>query len=731
MQLHDDTPKYIHSRSFTQSNIDHFKDCLHHTNWNDILNDQMATSSYSNFSVKFSDIYNRCFPLRRKRICKANGTPHKPWISKAILRSIRRKDKLYRKYRSSQTDSNKRALSVYKNKLTTVIRAAKKRYYCDLLNIHKRDLKKTWQVLNDLLGNNRKKTLPDSFVIDGSVVSDPQHIADGLNDFFVNIGPKLACNIPQTTNKFSDFLTSVPAPIHSLFLSPTDDEEIADICSKIKSGTSSGHDEIKPDIVKAAVDLIKKPLCHVFNLSISSGIVPDELKVARVVPIFKSGDPTMCNNYRPISVLSVFSKIFETIIHKRLYGFLNKLNLLHKCQFGFRKNHSSFMALLEAYDKIISDLDKGYHSLGIFLDLSKAFDTIDHRILLAKLQHYGVRGRAFEWFESYLTNRTQYITFKDHRSSLRTIQCGVPQGSVLGPLLFIIFLNDIAFSSDKLSFITYADDTNVIISNPNLSDLIDEVNNELCNLSVWFKSNKLSLNINKTNYMVFKNRYSNRNYNDLDIYIDGVKLSRVSCTKFLGVIVDDSLTWTNHTSNVVNIMSKYCGILYRLKDVLPSETLLSLYNTLVLPHLTYCNIIWGDPNNTNLHLIYFKQKKIVRICTNSQWLTHSSPLFKKLNILTIYDIHKLIIGSFMYNYTFNKLPINFTDYFTQNNAIHNYPTRISHKYRPHVFKSNLARNTIRRQGPLLWNTLNDDLKNTKTVNVFKRKYKTHLISYYI
>ena len=182
------------------------------------------------------------------------------------------------------------------------------------------------------------------------------------------------------------------------------------------------------------------------------------------------------------------------------------------------------------------------------------------------------------------------------------------EGSILGPLLSIIFLNDISLSLGRFNFIGYAGDTNVIISHSNLNDLITIVNHELDNLSVWFKANKLSLNIRKTNYIIFKNRHSNRVYNDIDICIDGINIFRVSRTKFLRVIFDESLTWSNHISNVVNIVSKYSGILYRLKRVLPSDTLFSLYNTLVFPHLCYCNLICADSNNTNLHLVHHKKE---------------------------------------------------------------------------------------------------------------------------
>ena len=209
-----------------------------------VINDESPTSAYSKFITKFVGLYNRSFPVRSKRVSRAKGIPRKPWITKAILKSIGRKDKLFRKYKSSPTASNKLALSVYRNKLTSLIRASKKTYFCNLLDMHKSDLKKTWGVLNDLLGDKRKKKLPDSFVINGSNVSDPQQIADGFNDFFSNIGPNLASKIPSTPTTFNDFLTSAPSPMHSLFLSPTDDAEIIDICSSLKSGTSSGFDDI-------------------------------------------------------------------------------------------------------------------------------------------------------------------------------------------------------------------------------------------------------------------------------------------------------------------------------------------------------------------------------------------------------------------------------------------------------------------------------------------------------
>ena len=217
------------------------------------------------------------------------------------------------------------------------------------------------------------------------------------------------------------------------------------------------------------------------------------------------------------------------------------------------------MAILEAYNKITSSIDSKNNVIGIFLDLSKAFDTINHDILLSKLSHYGVRVSAFEWLKSYLSGRTQFTSFNNHDSTSHDIICGVPQGSILGPLLFILYL---------------------LASHKNLHTLIHSINNELGHVSTWFKANKLSLNINKTNFMLFKNKHDNRHIPAFNITIDNsTDIVRVPHTKFLGIILDECLTWKQHTTYIANIVSKYTDILYRLKGILPSTTLFTLYNS--------------------------------------------------------------------------------------------------------------------------------------------------------
>ena len=248
-------------------------------------------------------------------------------------------------------------------------------------------------------------------------------------------------------------------------------------------------------VIKESILLVSEPLTHIINLSIQHGIVPDEMKIARVIPIFKSDDQSLFTNYRPISVLPSFSKFFERVIYNRLMQYLTNFNILCSNQYSFRKNHSTALTLIDLHDKISTAFDRGEFSVGILLDLSKAFDTANI-ILFDKLEHYGIRGLALDWIRSYFSNRKQYVVYNGHRSLRNEISCGVPQGSILGPLFFFLYINDINNASNLLNLILFADDTNVFMSHKDLNYLSDILNLEMDKLSIWFKANKLSLNLN-------------------------------------------------------------------------------------------------------------------------------------------------------------------------------------------------------------------------------------------
>ena len=310
------------------------------------------------------------------------------------------------------------------------------------------------------------------------------------------------------------------------------------------------------------------------------------------MPIFKKGDATLIRNYRPISVLPVLSKIFEKLVYSRLTKYIDKHNILSNYQFGFKKGYSTYMALTILIDKITSAMDKGEHIIGLVLDFAKAFDTVNHDILLSKLNHYEIRGTVLQWFQSYLSSRKQTVRISETNSELKNVTCGVPQGSILGPLLFLIYINDLSAVSQITFPIMYADYTNIFIRGKDLPKMEHDLNIEIQNISQWLKANKLSLNIKKTCTMTFSNIPSVRKRIN-NIYIDGTQIDTVSHTQFLGVIIDNKINWNEHIKYTCKKRSKSVGIFWKIKNKVNKKTLINLYYTFIYPFIIYCNIVWG------------------------------------------------------------------------------------------------------------------------------------------
>ena len=391
-------------------------------------------------------------------------------------------------------------------------------------------------------------------------------------------------------------------------MAPTDHYEITKIITSLKSKNSSGHDNINSKFFKLIKQDIISPLVILFNKSLETGVVPDLMKLAEIIPIYKSKDKTLLNNYRPISLLPIFSKLMEKIVHIRLYNFLMSKHIFYNSQYGFRKHHATAHAIHEFVDNTVNAFDNKLLTLSVFLDLSKAFDTIDHNILLKKLDWYGIRGKALDWFRSYLTDRTQYVKYNNPKSSIKTLPCGVPQGSVLGPLLFIIYTNYLPNCLIVTKAILFADDTTIFLSSQNKQFLYESVNKDLHSLSEWFQTNKLSLNVSKTNYVLFNNTRVD-NADNFNLTIANKSIERKNEVKFLGLYLDSKLDWNAHIKFVRNKMNSALYAMRRSKNILKQSHMMTLYYSLFYPYIDYGITLWGASYTQHINKLQTSQKK--------------------------------------------------------------------------------------------------------------------------
>lgn len=714
------SPSVRKMRSYSSKNIEGFLQKLKQCSWDEVTGLSDGKQAFDVFYKKFGTMFDRYFPLKTTK----QGYKHKhQWLTEGLKQSIQKKNQLYIRSTKSGAREDISQYKSYKHNLQRLLRNAERKYYAELIDQNKSNLKKLWAIIKDVINKKRSSTVPKEFKISNDIVTDKNIIATKFNRFFVNIGKQLADTIvPSEHDPLSYLANDIQ---ESIFLNPVDEAEITKIILSLKNA-SPGWDGLHSKVVKSTYQAYLKPLAHVLNLSIIQGFFPSQMKIARVIPLFKSGDHMNLNNYRPVSILPLFSKILEKLMYDRLLSFICKHNLLYKFQFGFRNNHSTNMALIVLIEKIVSAIDKGEIVVGIFLDLKKAFDTVNHNILLRKLYSYGIRGNAYEWLKDYLNNRQQFVVFDGAESKYEKIMCGVPQGSILGPLLFLMYINDMAYLSDRIFPIIFADDTNIFLSGKNINETITIFNQELTKIVQWLSANQLSLNIAKTVYMVFKSARKRIDQN-IDVMLSGHALEKVENTKFIGVTLDQNITWVKHIQSVRSKISKGLGIIIRAKKVFTIPTLFTLYNSFIYPHFIYCIEVWGNAANIYISSLFKLQKKVVRIIKSASFLANTAPIFKELKILPLHNIYRQRVNIFMFKFVKNMLPEIMNDLFIRNIDLDRRSTRQNNKLQIPFCKTVLYQNTIRYQGVKEWNEISDIIDHKCSIHTFKFRLKAHFL----
>uniref|UniRef100_A0A672GUJ2 Reverse transcriptase domain-containing protein n=1 Tax=Salarias fasciatus TaxID=181472 RepID=A0A672GUJ2_SALFA len=478
-------------------------------------------------------------------------------------------------------------------------------------------------------------------------------------------------------------------------------------------------------LIKQITDVVIEPFKYICNLSFTTGTFPESMKIAKVIPLFKKGNKNDVSNYRPISLLPQLSKILEKLFVIRLNKFIVKHNILSNNQYGFRTNHSTATAIMELAEEITNAMDKKRFLVSVFVDLQKAFDTLDHDILLYKLYKYGIRGVAHEWVKSYLKDRKQFVQINDIKSKNGNVTCGVPQGSVLGPVLFLLYINGIDTASSLLKCILFADDTTLYYAGDNINEVLEIVEKEFQNVIKWFNANKLSLNISKTKYMIFSYR---RTDVDTTLTVEGIEIERTNEIKFLGVLLDEQLTWKSHIDYVKTKISQTIAVLYKLKESLHNNSLFLLYNSLIIPYLTYCVEVWGNACKTYIEPLFLLQKRAIRVVNGSGYRDHTNPIFIKLKSLKMKELVELNLLKTMYKAHRKKLPFNLQNRFAKRDS--QYRLRGTEVFKRPESRTKLKERCITTKGINLWNKLDSEIKRSQSIHIFKKCLKAQLLGGY-
>ena len=643
----------------------------------------------------------------------------KPWISKNLQLLIKEKNYLYHKYLSKNRDLFWYGrYTDHKDKLLKpLLEKSKTDYFIRYFEKNINNSKKIWEGINEIIHNKFNRINSDIFLDEnGNIITDQKKVAAKFNKFYANIADKLLCDLGKPNTKYQDYLKNPNK--HSMYLNETDPGEIESIIHKLDITKAGDVYGLSPKLIKLAGISFAYNLSIIYNLSIETGVFPQLLKRAKVIPIHK-GDSTMeAKNYRPISLLPIFNKIFEKILHSRITSFIDKHKILLKRQYGFQKGKSTEHALIDIQESILKALEKKEIPCCVFLDFAKAFDTVNHKILLGKLNHYGIRGNVLQLIESYLTDREQCVQVNDTTSGYETIKHGVPQGSILGPLFFIIYINDIARSSDILSFYLFADDTTLLYSHKNIEILEQTMNKELVHVSNWLVANKLSLNVKKSNVLLFKSRNSPA-IRKINIKINGIQAEEKDHAKYLGVLLDNKLCFVNHINHVNSKLTKGNAILSKVRYYLPSSILLNTYHAFVQSHINYGLNVWGNAAKSNLAPIQRQQRKSIRTMNfKKKDFKETDELFKASKILPLQLCKELNSSKLLWQVSNSCVDPPVSSMFEdRGNGTFHLPYR----------RIDLTQSSITYSGVQTWNKIPSEIRMSSSLNSFKEKYKNYLL----
>lgn len=622
-------PNNLKYRRIDSNTLSNFRNMISANDWSYVLSLNDADRAYDDFVSKIKAIYDASFPLRHARKCKNR----KPWITAESIRKIKFKNKLYTQFIKSRDPGKLDIYKKYRNQLNRELKRAKLEYFSNLFDrSSSNSARDQWDQLKRLLNFGTHSEIA-SIEKEGEVLCGKE-LSNQFNRFFVNITKALCAPLDVSVS----YACGTPSVQETLFMFPTTESEVISMFSHLRSSKSRDKDGFQIQPFKFVIDLLAPTLVHIYNLCLSTGVFPKQMQIAKVAAIHKSGSVSDFSNYRPISILPVLSKALEKIIHCRLSNFLSKHSVLSDCQFGFRKQRSTEMALTKQKEIIIDAFEEKLLAVGIYVDLSKAFDLIDHSVLFQKLSHYGIRGIGLDLIQSYLMYRRQMVCFNGTLSDDESITSGVPQGSILGPLLFLVYLNDIFDIPFPVHLVAYADDITMLAPGNTLAELSLSGNQFLEYLRCWCNRNRLKVNTHKTKAVIYRTKNGVVS-GDIELFLGNDKIDIVSSIKSLGVVFSETLNWDIQVDSVRVKMNKLNGLLCKHRLTLPTQVKLLIYNAYIVPVITYCHTVWGTTTKSNKQRLLVAQKRAIRLIANIPWNAHTEEYFRQYNILRVNSLY--------------------------------------------------------------------------------------------
>ena len=544
-----------------------------------------------------------------------------------ILKAMQIRDQLAR--------SNQRTnWKIWKNRVNHLIKDAKKEYYINILESNKSNLQNFWKFFKEIIPSKSKTNNTTKTIHGLSIDNESQAIAEIFCEHFSNISKDYldVNNTHQEIDDHQNVYNMTLSTSNPFVIPPISKDFVLKQLTSLQLKKSTGLDNISSKILRIAAPIIAGHLTRIINTSITECNFPSVWKTAKIIPIYKKGDPTKLTNYRPISILSTLSKILERHVANSLYTYINKTNLLHTNQSGFRAGHSCETALLKITQDWYTSLNNKEVTGVVFLDFSKAFDLVNHNLLLEKLSMYNFSSEAIAWFCNYLNDRKSSVFFNSCLSMKREFSSGVPQGSILGPILFLIFINDLLLVPTTSTINLYTDDSVIYSPNNSVESVNERLNQDLSNIASWCARNQMVINHDKSKSMLISTAQNLRHQSQksLSVYIRSKKLENVDKQKILGVTVDNKIYWSPHISCIVKKISTYIKVLYRIKNLLPIFSRKTYYNSFISSHMNYCSTVWSGASSNQIERLFILQKRIARVILDKEPREPHEILFTQL-----------------------------------------------------------------------------------------------------